>query len=351
MHLADAQLEGYARRTLPPMDLLAVDDHLAACDACRSRAAALAGVEGALADLRGGLLPIESHLSDAQVVEYAAGEPSGAANASLDAHLEACPTCAREVRDMRAFARRRPGRRGGAYAAAAAALIALATASLMLWRSSPAPERPAEPPTRLAGLETLPAEQRQRVLAALGAGVAEPAPGLADLSGAPEALMGASPAGSFRLIEPLATFTVSDRPTFRWEPAPGADAYTVSLFDESLRPVAGSPAIRRTDWTPDEPLPRGRTFLWQVAARRGAETVAAPAPPALPARFRVLDENTAGLLGAVARDHPESNLLLGILYAQAGARDEAAAHLARVPPTDPLYETARRTLERVRPRP
>jgi hypothetical protein len=182
----------------------------------------------------------------------------------------------------------------------------------------------------------------------LRAGVAEPPADLADLGGGPEALMGAASGAPFRLIGPLATVTVSERPAFRWEPLAGAEAYEVSIFDDALRPVARSPSLERTDWTPDEPLSRGRTYLWQVTARHGAESVTAPAPPAPAARFRVLDGATARRLETASRDHPGSHLLLGILYGQAGAREEAIAHLARVPPDDPYFETARRTQERLK---
>jgi len=346
MHPTDSQLEGYAKRTLDPGDLLSVDDHLSACDACRGRAVALARAPGPLSDLRGDLLPVESHLSDEQLGEYVAGGLSAADKASVDAHIGACRTCAREVDDLRTWARRRPRLRWGAYAAAAAVLIALLIPSVMLWHSFRGHDERLE--SSLAGLETLPGEQQQRVRAALQAGVAEPPAHLADLGGGPEALMGASSAESFRLLEPLATVSVSDRPTFRWETLAGAETYAVSVSDEALHPVVQSPAVPRPPWTPDQSLPRGRTYMWQVTARRGAQSVTVPAPPALPARFMVLDEQSSRLLEAVARDHPQAHLLVGILYAQAGARADAEAHLAQVPRTDPYFDTAQRTLERLR---
>jgi hypothetical protein len=51
----------------------------------------------------------------------------------------------------------------------------------------------------------------------------------------------------------------------------------------------------------------------------------------------------------LARDHPDSHALLGILYAQAGTLAEAELHLSRVPPTDPHFEVARRTRARLNP--
>ena len=200
----------------------------------------------------------------------------------------------------------------------------------------------------IAGVETLPVAQRLQVEAALQEGAAQPPPFLADLAGRPEALMGASPASSFRLIEPLATAVVSDRPTFRWEPLAGAERYVVSVSDEALRPVAVSGPLSGTSWSPEAPLARGTTYVWQVTARRGAQAVTAPAPPAPLAKIRVVDAETARVLDQTAATHPRSPLLLGILYAQAGARREAETQLSQVAPTDPHYAVAQRTLERIR---
>jgi hypothetical protein len=200
----------------------------------------------------------------------------------------------------------------------------------------------------IAGLDALAAEDRQRVEAALAAGVAEP-PDLAELRGQGGVLMGGSPAPRFGLGEPVATVVASDRPTFRWRPLAGAADYTVVIADEGLQPVARSEAVTSTSWTPRDRLPRGRVYLWQVTARQGDTSVTAPAPDQPPARFRVLDERTAALLDRVARERPDAHLLLGLLYAQAGVIAEAAAHLRQVPDADPHAATARRTLERLQP--
>jgi hypothetical protein len=345
MHLSDGEIESYAKRTLGPADLLAVDDHIAACDACRSRAAALAGLAESLTSLPSSLMPPESHLSDGQVGEFIAGSLGAQERASVEVHIRACPTCAREVEELGAWARKRPSTHRIAYAAAAAVLILLLIPAAMRWRSlsdAGQAERSA-----LAGLEALPGEQQQRVRAALEAGVAQPPKYMADLGGGSDVLMGEPSGESFRLIEPLGTVTVSDRPTLRWEPLPGAEAYTVSLSDEVLRPVAESPSVSQTAWTPAQPLPRGRVYVWQVTAHRAERSVTAPAPPAPMARFRVLDEETARILDRLARERPNSHLLLGILYAQAGVRAEAENHLKKVRETDRYFETAKRTLERL----
>jgi hypothetical protein len=225
-------------------------------------------------------------------------------------------------------------------------LLAVLVPAVVRWRA-PSPATPSTAPS-IAGVETLPAAQRQQVEAALREGVAPPPSYLAGLGGDPEALMGASPRSSFHLVEPLATAVVSDRPTFRWEPLADAERYLVSISDEALHPIAVSAPLSDTSWAPDPPLVRGRTYLWQVTARRGAESVTAPAPPAPLAKIRVLDAETARVLEQTAATHPGSHLLLGILYAQAGARREAETQLTQVPSTDPYYAVAQRTLERIR---
>jgi putative zinc finger protein len=346
MHPTERQIEAYARRTLAPADLLALDDHLAACDECRRQAAARAGLPAGVESWRAELLPLESHLSDEDVLACATGGPD--ATPPIDAHLRACGICARAVADLRAHATgRRPWFR---YAAAAAAIVAVGM-SAWLWRTPPGAVRPPDP--LLAGLEALPPDAQARVRAALRAGVAAPPAVLTELGTASETLMAPRPSpgttpDTFRLRAPVATITVSDQPAFRWEPLAGADDYTVLVSDERLQPVARSTAVSSPEWTAEPPLPRGRVYLWQVTARRGGQSVSAPVPPAPPARFAVMSAEEASLLEEVTRRHPGSHLLAGILYAQAGARAEAEAQLALVPRTDPGFATAERTLAQLR---
>lgn len=338
MHPSDSQIERYARRTLGPAELLEVDDHLAACESCRARAAGLAGTADAVSGLGGALLPAGSHLGDEQVAAFVDGSLDARRRSDVQAHLRACADCAREVGELETWARPRRRPRWGVYAAAAAAVLLVVLVPVASrWRSVPA----------VAGLAALSPDQQQHVRAALEAGMAEPPALLAELGGSPEALMGASPGAAFRLIDPLATVTVSDRPAFRWEARPGTDTYTVAIFDAAMRPVQESAAIAGTSWVPAQPLPRGATYAWQVTAGHGDQSVTAPVPPDPMAKFRVLDAETAAGLRRVARDQPDAHLLLGILYAQAGARAEADQQLAQVPPGDRYFDVARRTRERL----
>jgi anti-sigma factor RsiW len=346
-HPSDGQIEKYARHTLAPVDLLAVDDHLAECAACRSRAEALARQARPHADLGSELLPAESHLSEEQVGEYVSGGLDARARQSVDAHLAACATCARDVAALRDWAGKRT-RRLWPVAAAAAAAVLLAVLIPLGMHRQPVDSAPGRRVAGVAGLETLSPHDRQRVEAAVRAGAAEPP---ADLGGLPEALMGrspdAAPSESFRLIGPQATAVLSQRPTLRWDPLAGADSYTVVVTTDALQRVTQSPSVTEPSWTPDQPLPRGRTYLWQVTARSGAKSVTAPAPPAPIAKFRVVDAETVRLLEQTAAAQPDAHLVLGILYTQAGALAEARDQLSKVPRTDPGYDVARRTLARL----
>lgn len=337
-HPSERQITDYARRTLPPADLLAIDDHVAGCEVCRGRARTLAGLSSPQHALGSDLLPIESHLTDEQLDACVGGGMSGSARADLRRHLDACAPCAREVAELAAWARKRSRSRWLPAVAAAAVLMVLIPA-VGYWRSA------VRPSSSVAGLELLAAPQQQYVEAALAAGVARPPDFLADLRGRNEVLMGPSAAPTFAVIDPLATAIVTDRPTFKWQPLEGAESYEVLVADASLRPVMTSAPLSAPSWTPERPLARGQVYAWQVTARRRGERITSPVAPAPLAKFQVVDGATAATLSRVSEQRPESHLLLGILYAQAGVRDEATRHLFLVPSNDPSIAVARRTLD------
>ncbi|HEY6546326.1 MAG TPA: zf-HC2 domain-containing protein [Vicinamibacteria bacterium] len=347
MHPDERRILDYVRGALSAADLLAVDDHLSGCSDCRARAATLNPLPEAIAELQSSLLPVESHLTDVQLTRHAEGSAGPEERAVVAAHLRECAACAREAHDLRAWASpRRSVSLGWLAAAAALVLLVLTPLALRWWTTAGGV---SATPLSLAGLESLPATEQRAIRLSLQDGVVEPPARLADLSSRPEVLMGEPEEGSFRLLEPLGTVVVTDRPSFRWQPLAGAESYTVSVFDEAARRVAESPSLHDTSWTPSEPLERGRVLVWQVRARSGAESLTTPVPPDPPARFRVLEAETAQVLERAAREHPASHLLLGLLYAQAGARTEAERHLGLVEPADPYAEVARRTRERLRP--
>ncbi len=107
-HLTSKQVEGYSLRQLPATELLAVSDHLGACDACRARvenalsndAAFFALHEEALSE--NGNLTSE-HLTAEQTAGYVDKHLSGEALQVVNDHLAGCEHCALAVADLRAF--------------------------------------------------------------------------------------------------------------------------------------------------------------------------------------------------------------------------------------------------------
>ncbi|MEO7156288.1 MAG: hypothetical protein ABI039_01925 [Vicinamibacterales bacterium] len=148
----------------------------------------------------------------------------------------------------------------------------------------------------------------------------------------------------FSPISPVGTAVRSSRPQFTWSDA-GADAYTVTVFDETLNEIAHSARVGGTSWTASGDLPRGGTYRWQVTAHRGARNEIEPRPPRPDARFIVLDAAAAARIeGAESRLAGEP-LALGILLAEAGLISEARVDLTRATKVAGTAAAARRLLE------
>jgi hypothetical protein len=344
-HLTDGELRQFIRHRLPADRVIAIDGHLAACDECRGRASTLGNASGRLAEMRTDLLALDQHLSDTEVQDYVTGALTIQARARVDEHIARCAECASDVDDLRRWAGARSGTKRRVYLAAAAALVLLLVAPFA-WRWLP--DRATGSAPSIAGIERLAPDVQARVRSAIAAGVAEPPAALRDVASGSETLMsGGVNDAPFQLVEPLATISVSDRPVFSWTAVPAADDYSIAVFDSSLQPAVNPATVHGTTWSPAAPLPRAREYLWQVTARVNGRSITVPMPPAPPARFRVMDGPTAEGLAAVARDQPQSHLILGLLYAQAGARAEAAIHLRQVAATNPHAAVAGRTLRRL----
>jgi anti-sigma factor RsiW len=397
-HLTDAVIRQYVSGKLGSSDLLAVDDHLAECQACRDRAALLGSVGQRLEAASGALLPVDSHLSDEEVQRYVGGELTAEDRSRIDAHLEACNVCAAQIDDLWAFVSAQPGAESANVAtraahaadparathvaqvthkkratratdtawlwfAAAAAVLLAVTASAIVWQQAT-----DEPDTIAAipGFTALPVDRQTHVRAAIEAGVAQPPPIVTELAGGRDVLMGSAPVRQpFELIAPVATTVVSDRPSLSWHAldrgatpsgpqAPAIDGnaapnttYTVTIVDDRLQPIATSPPLTAPRWDVQQPLARGRTYAWQVAAHRGNDAVVVPSAPAPPAKFAVLDAETEGFLRRMEADYPTSHLLLGMLYLEAGVLADARRHFAAVPASDPNIAIAQRSLARI----
>ncbi len=106
-HLTQKQIEDYSQHRLPGAELLAVGDHLAACEACSLRLetalnadAAFFGIhDEAFAETEGTSL----HLTSAQTAEFVDKNLAGDELQFVTDHLNHCEQCVLAVADVRAF--------------------------------------------------------------------------------------------------------------------------------------------------------------------------------------------------------------------------------------------------------
>ena len=345
-HLTDAELRDFVAGTASAEDLLRADDHVSGCDLCRTRA--LAGAGHSIArfdDLVAQLHPLSDHLSDEELQALVDGTLQPGARTAAQEHLASCSTCAAQMADLRSWAAASsaPPRRALVWALAAAVALAVLVPAV-IWKTRTTSQA-ALPP----GFAALGAAEQEQVRAALARGAAMLPDFMADLEASREVLMGpgAAERDAFTLVAPAGTATLSDRPQFEWQGAARADSYVVAVFDARGTEIARSPTLTEARWIPAEALDRERSYVWQVTARRGHETVTAPAAPMPPARFRIVDVQTADTLQRLQREHPDAHLVLGILDMEAGIVDAAARQLRQVPSNDPSFDVAQRSLARL----
>jgi hypothetical protein len=94
-------------------------------------------------------------------------------------------------------------------------------------------------------------------------------------------------------------------------------------------------------------LVEGVIYSWQVKAFRNGEEVLSPTPPAPEARFKVLDRKLAKELVSAQRNHDEFHLALGILFARAGALDDAERELSALAKSNPQSAIPQRLLRQI----
>ena len=344
-HLSSDQLAKFRGAALTGAELLAADDHLTACAACRERLQAMAaGVESWM-ELNHGLRATAaaegSHISFDSLRAYVDGNASRADRMRLESHLSECPDCRKEAGDLKEFAAqlRKADARSTShkrYLILGPIAAVLLVGVLLMRPHLPPAARMAvalQDAGRTIGLDQdghlvgAPAGvQNDMLLAALRDGrITVNVP--AGLPGSPSVLLGGDTAQNhFRVLSPVAEPVLTDAPEFHWEALDGARAYRVQVFDPDYKLVASSPELAATSWTPDRPLERGKRYAWQVTAIRGASRVTAPQPPDPEARFEVVGAAEAGAIGQ-ARQAPASHLVLAMRYAHAGLCRDALAEI------------------------
>jgi hypothetical protein len=333
-HLTKDALIGLRTRTLPPEELLAAVTHLAACAECVGRAEDAVEASAAAEMWRGALdAADEDHLRDERLFDYADGRLSRDAREAAEAHLGHCSTCRDDVADIRAVRGRTMRRRRQKYALAAAATLLLVAGIAIALRLVPARHpagtarrTPIQVPAAAAVAEAPPAAWRELVDAAVAKGRMAPPAMLAALW-MPGDMARSEGKGEFSAMVPDGVIVDDARPELHWSSTPGA-VYTVSVFDGDLE-VARSAPIHENVWKAQHDLPRGRTYRWQVEARRDAKTWIIPMTPQPAATFALLDDAAHRELDSARGRYPDDHLLLGVLAAHDGLQDEAIAELTR----------------------
>ncbi|MBC7912063.1 MAG: zf-HC2 domain-containing protein [Pyrinomonadaceae bacterium] len=206
-----------------------------------------------------------------------------------------------------------------------------------------------------AGLESQPASVREAVRRSVQAQRAQTPPALETIaegsigvlmSGSAEATNNGVP---FALVSPIGKVVRESQPTLSWQPLAGAKSYTVAIVDAKFRVVAQSHALTATSWTPDQALPRGANYSWQVTALQEDGTkVVSPVAPAPQAKFRVMEQTAFDEVTRMETSGVRSHLARGVVYAEAGLLDEARAEFAALVRDNPRSQLARRLLSSVK---
>jgi hypothetical protein len=305
-HLTSQQVIAYRAGVSEPDELLRADDHLAVCDECRSLLAAQAADDTAPA-IR--LLQADfssPHLTESQLDAYAARRPIPA---DLLQHLDLCPECRADADDLRQFVESAPSpnvtpvRARPLTAFPAIAALVVAALGIAAWfaihsHTTPTPQTKAP----MQAQSAIPPQYQAEVQSAIESGTLH------------------------------------------------IPAYTITVYDDHFNAVASAASLHVAEWHPDKPLPRGGAYLWEVRAVRGAHIERAPAATEPEARFAVLSAADAQRLATARAAMPHAPLALGILYADAGALDDAKSQLEQAAVTaDPKQKsTSEKLLSRLK---
>lgn len=411
-HLSERQIDNYISRTLPPSELLEMDDHLAACDACMKKIVEIqqpstVGFQRLL------FAPEEDqHLTYEQMSGFVTGELSEIEREIVDRHRGRCDICAGEVNDLEQM--REALGTGVIPSAATIAATPVASwydrafSSLFLRIAVPAsaliliagyfwftqrnvtnetiavndptpvvisdqgpPQNPEEVLPRSSDIKTIASlndaggkieldttgkligisnsDLDLKVRAALKDQSIDMPSDIRELRSSAGVLMGTSDNGlPFKINGPVGKVVETQRPTLSWQLLKDAVSYKVGIFDENFNQVAVSPELHNTSWTVTPPLKRGNIYQWQVTAERNGEEIKSPVRPAPEAKFKIVDQASLSTIEKVRRSNPNSHLLLGIAYANAGMLGEAEREFQALLKNNPNSEIAKKLLTKVR---
>jgi len=353
-HLDPKVLARFASGAVTGRELLAIDDHLAECEACRTAAASpesISALRAKVSDVLRG-----AHATYADLEAAVDGKLTAEQRIDLDHHLSLCAACASELEDLRGFRREMLPRRMPAAlwrAAAAAIIMALVGAVVAFWPAHPAgvPQENATKnpaPVRVEGVDrtareltaTAPPDlpiqpQLRAVFDHLQSGEIPAAALLAALNPpAGQQRKGDVAADPVELLGPVGIVIAEPRPLFRWKAA-GGGPFRVEVYDEDFVLVSASGEVDGEEWRAGHALPRGKILSWQLVG--GApERQVHPASPAPAARFYVIPEPAQSEIDAAR--HAGRTLDVAILYAREGMSAEAAETFEALAKTSPERE-------------
>lgn len=403
-HLTKEEFRSYVRRELRPDDILAVDDHLDSCPECM-RLVEGSNSPGSKSSLVAEILELEEieHLTFEQLASYVDKQADKIERSIIELHLNDCDGCRADVAEMAALRDQiatadrapaeiaRPVRWFGWKVLVPAFGLLVLGIGLFLSLSAPSADLATGPPeVQIPEIDTPPGLEAE-----LNTNATQNDPALAislrdgggtigvSTDGTLVGVEGASPqlsqtlknvleTGNLRVGEkvaigntgvmmsgdregvpfglsgPVGKIVISQRPSFSWKPLAGAEGYSVKIFDENFTEVMSGDEVSGTSWTPTKPLPRGRNYLWQVAASKEGETVISPVRPAPEARFKIVDAADAESIETAEKKFPRSNLVRGIAYAKAGMLAEAEREFAALVRKNPDSALAQRLLQQAR---
>jgi hypothetical protein len=172
---------------------------------------------------------------------------------------------------------------------------------------------------------------------------------IAELVGKSSNLMSKKGEGeSFALINPVGTVIQDEHPTFRWQGLSEATSYTVFILDLNFSVIAKSESLSTTTWTMPQGLKRGAIYVWQVTAKKDGREITAPAAPMPEARFKILEQAKTNEMQRIAKESPDSHLILGTIYAHNGLLDEAEHEFQMAIDKNQDADKARKLLQSVK---
>jgi len=277
---------------------------------------------------------LDEHPSYEVLEQFVDGTIDDVTREIVASHREVCATCDAEVRDLMAFA----GRSSSTslrWLSVAAAVIVLSLASAYLMRSPPLQrtQQPTQKPVaRKSATQPVPAigygrdDWNAAVRDALAHGTIAPPAILASLRPTPDVLRTLSSRSAAAVMNPAGVVIDTPTPLLTWRAESGP--FVVSVYDGFER-VARSGVLQTRGWRVEPALPRGRTYTWQVAIRRGDSIELLPSPPAPVSLFHVLDQDSSAALADARRRFPDDPLLLGVLHARFGMQQTAIEELRK----------------------